>query len=181
MAPELQTAIVTGIFTLVAALGAVITTQYFAQKSQLTLEHEATLRSLRTAQLDRMRGLFKLILNAALEYKSFVHSLDVIWEGDNEKTRNQRINQNLSEALRPLNDAFVALTLEDVSGDVESTFRAIRNAAMSYAGKLRDNRDYHTPGYTPFPSVKDEQRNVDGLVDKLIEVMKTQLRQLQRP
>lgn len=112
---------------------------------------------------------------AANTYAYALGEIQVLKEGETEETRNKRLNALLSEALSSMDEAMVAVTLENVGDDIEAVFLGMRGAFHGYTYQLSTNKTY--AGEFTQVDLNKEQTKVMQSRDTLIAYMQGHLKE----
>jgi len=129
MATDLGPLIVTGIFTLAAALGGtglgqILQANRDAAAQRLQHEHQvdsdrrADQRRLRDQLRSRIQASVATVLKASLAVGQVAQESQAIWQTETPEARDARHGRLLDENLAGLNEARVALMLESVAKDL---------------------------------------------------------------
>ncbi len=151
-----------------------------AYEQQKEREQAAYKRSLKDAKRERLHSSYKVLLNAAEEYESVMHQLQIVMAGETEQTRNQRLEGLLKKAVSGMDEALVEITLEDVGDDVKLIFGDLRQAFQRYLYALNDNRNNPHPmkSFTYEEITRDREQVVESS-KRLKEFMRQHLTELE--
>lgn len=184
---DLGSILLGGVLTIAGGVGTAWLTSYLQakrmaqdhahQKEMAAINHSFELSDQRR---QRLQSTYEIVLNAALEIQSVLRQMQVIMENETEEARNKRLDASLAQALIPVNDAMVKLTLEDFDESqavIRDIYEKLSSTFFSYTRKLRTNLENAGTGYSPFPDINKDRERVEELVKSLTSAMQERLAQ----
>ncbi len=154
-----------------------------SERESLRRDHEreqarlADERSLRDGKRERLRGDYFAIAYAADTIASVAKELGVLWGGDTEDARNDRLNKRLQDATEELGRAILRLRLEEGTQPMVDSFRRLRAAWFQYS-------DYELPRLSRdhnYEDITDVLTRIETEVQAIVGSAKADLERLGKP
>jgi hypothetical protein len=170
VATALGAAFVASILTII---GSLLVARFQARKAavqeELRRTHEreqarlADERALRDAKRERLRVDYVALTFAADNFLSASKQLVILWAGDTEEARGQRIQDQLESATENIGRAMIRLTLEEGTQHIVDTYRRTRGLWFQFQDESREADRIHDHT-KPAATLQAMETDVQGII-----------------